>query len=72
MMYKGYRSLYKTYYYFLMLYRKIQAKTRDKYKGSTKRQKRGVGNKLKGNVGPYYDTFIYLFKEMGDTVTDTR
>ena len=35
MMYVDYHSMYKTYYYFLMLYQKIQAKT-DKYEGSTK------------------------------------
>ena len=55
-----------------MLYQKIRAKTVDKYEESTKHQKRGVGNKLKGNVGAYYNTFIYLVKGMGDTVTETR
>ena len=65
-MYVGYHSLYKTYCYFLILYWKKRAKTVDKYEGSTKHQKRGVGNKLKGNVGPYYNTFINLVKEMVD------
>ena len=34
-------------------------------------KKRGEG-KLKGNIGAYYNTFTYLVKGMGDTVTETR
>ena len=32
----------------------------------------GVGNIFKGRVGHKYNTFIYLVKEICDTVTDKR